>query len=49
MLVRSLPPEGSAMSAARREQWIEMARAALAFIYTDGADTTAESAPSEEE
>lgn len=33
LLVRSLPPEGTPLSASRRQQWLEMAKATLAFIY----------------
>jgi hypothetical protein len=33
MLVRTLPPAGTPMSDDRREQWIQMARATLAFVY----------------
>ena len=35
LLLRSLPPEGAAMSSAKREQWLEMARATLAFVYPE--------------
>lgn len=40
LLMRSLPPEGTSMSSARREQWLSMARATLAFVYPDEADGT---------
>ena len=33
LLVRSLPPEGTPMTDVRRNQWLDMAKAALAFIY----------------
>jgi len=34
-LVKSLPPAGTPMSPQRREQWIQMAKATLAFIYPE--------------
>jgi len=45
-LIRSLPPAGTPLSKERRQQWLDMAKATLAFIYPE------ESAPditSEEE
>lgn len=33
MLIQSLPPAGSVLPKDRREQWIEMAKATLAFLY----------------
>lgn len=33
MLIRSLPPLGSVLPEDRRDQWIEMAKATLAFLY----------------
>jgi len=33
LLIASLPPEGSPLSAKRREQWIKMAEATLTFVY----------------
>ena len=51
-LIDALPPEGAVLSPAKREQWLEMAKAALAFVYpeqvednplpTDDADSGAE-------
>jgi hypothetical protein len=35
LLVRSLPPAGSAFPASRRKQWLSMASATLAFVYPD--------------
>ncbi len=35
MLVRSLPSEGTPMTMARRNQWLNMAGAALAFLYPE--------------
>jgi hypothetical protein len=35
LLVQSLPPAGTPLSAARRQQWLTMADAALAFIYPE--------------
>lgn len=34
-LINALPPEGTALSAERRQQWLEMAKAALAFVYPE--------------
>lgn len=34
-LMRSLPPVGAVFPAARREQWLDMVRATLAFMYLD--------------
>ncbi len=34
-LVRSLPAPGTPLSAERREQWLNMARATLAFVYPE--------------
>lgn len=42
LLVRSLPPTGTPMSAARREQWLKMAEAALAFVYPNEAEESSE-------
>lgn len=43
-LIRSLPPAGTALSKERRQQWLEMAEATLAFIYpeNDALNTTSE-------
>jgi hypothetical protein len=38
MLVRSLPQIGTPMSSVKRKQWIEMATAALAFIYPEAVE-----------
>jgi hypothetical protein len=35
LLMRSLPQEGTHFPSARREQWLEMARATLAYLYPD--------------
>lgn len=35
-LVRSLPPPGTPVSKERRDQWIDMAKATLAFLYPEG-------------
>lgn len=35
LLVRSLPPEGAVLTMERRDQWLKMAEATLAFIYLD--------------
>lgn len=35
LLVKSLPPEGAALPAHKRSQWIEMAKATLAFVYPE--------------
>jgi hypothetical protein len=35
LLVRSLPSEGTPFPTARRNQWLDMARATLAFLYPD--------------
>lgn len=34
-LIDSLPPEGTALSAERRDQWLKMAEAALSFVYPE--------------
>lgn len=34
-LMRSLPPPGTPLSAQRREQWVKLAEATLAFVYPD--------------
>jgi hypothetical protein len=34
-LVKSLPPAGTPMSPQRRDQWLEMAKATLAFVYPE--------------
>jgi hypothetical protein len=34
-LVRSLPPAGTPLSAERRQQWLDMAKATLAFVYPE--------------
>jgi hypothetical protein len=34
-LVRSLPPQGTPLSAGRRQQWLKMAEATLAFVYPE--------------
>lgn len=49
MLVRSLPPEGVPMSAARRKQWIGMAEAALAYVYPEETDGGVELESDDEE
>ena len=46
-LIDSLPPEGKALSAQQRDRWLEMAKAALTFVYpeqeeTNDADSDAE-------
>ncbi len=38
LLIHSLPKEGTPMSQARRDQWIAMARATLAYVYPDTGD-----------
>lgn len=42
LLVRSLPPPGTPMPDARRQQWLDMADAALAFVYPAEAEAGAE-------
>lgn len=42
LLVRSLPPEGAAMSAGRRDQWVQMAKATLAFVYPEEEDVASD-------
>jgi len=37
-LVASLPPPGTPMDEERRQQWLEMAKATLAFVYPTEAD-----------
>jgi hypothetical protein len=49
LLIRSLPPEGTPMSAARREQWLTMAEATLAFVYPAPASREPDSSNGEEE
>jgi len=43
-LMRSLPPPGTPLSKERRDQWIEIVRVTLAFLYPEGnaPDTTTE-------
>lgn len=36
MLMEALPPEGEPLSPARRDQWLALARQALAFVYPEG-------------
>jgi hypothetical protein len=48
LLVRSLPPDGSPLSAKRREQWLKMAEATLDFVYPRGDEAT-ESEPEPQE
>jgi hypothetical protein len=43
LLVRSLPPVGSPMTKERREQWLQMARATLAFVYPEEPPPASES------
>jgi hypothetical protein len=40
-LVRSLPGEGESLSSARRNQWLQMAAATLAFVYPEPAEKAA--------
>ena len=47
-LVESLPKQGSVLSKARRDQWIEMARATLAFLYPEQA-ADADTAPNDQD
>lgn len=49
LLLRSLPPEGTPMAAGRRAQWIELARAALAFVYPEAEEGAATAQPSDGE
>ena len=49
LLVRSLPAVGSPMSKDRREQWLQMARATLAFVYPEELPSTPESISQEED
>ncbi len=35
LLVQSLPPEGTPLTKSRRDQWLQMASATLAFVYPD--------------
>jgi len=49
LLVRSLPEPGTAMSEDRREQWLTMARAALAFVYPEPGGRNARTEEEEEE
>jgi len=37
-LIGSLPPAGSPLSAARRQQWLDMAEATLRFVYPEDND-----------
>jgi hypothetical protein len=46
-LVRSLPAPGTPLSAERREQWVNMARATLAFVYPE--ETTSAATTEEEQ
>jgi hypothetical protein len=48
LLVRSLPPDGSPLSAKRRERWLKMAEATLDFVYPRGDEAT-ESEPEPQE
>jgi hypothetical protein len=49
LLIGSLPPEGSPLSAKRREQWLRMAEAALAFVYPLEEEEATEPEEQEEE
>ena len=42
-LIRSLPPAGTPLSAHRRRQWVELAKATLAFIYPEESEPDATS------
>jgi len=46
-LVRSLPAPGTPLSAERREQWVEMARATLTFVYPE--ESAPDATPEEEQ
>lgn len=48
LLVRSLPPEGTPMTEARRQQWLTMAEAAMAFVYPDEGSPESEQVDDEE-
>ena len=41
-LMRTLPPPGTPLSPERREQWLEMAKATLRFVYPETIATTEE-------
>ncbi|MDP9313225.1 MAG: DUF5343 domain-containing protein [Chloroflexota bacterium] len=45
LLVRSLPAEGKPFPAARREQWLQMASATLAFVYPEDDEGEDEAEP----
>jgi hypothetical protein len=47
-LVRSLPPAGTPLSKERRQQWLKMAEATLAFVYPEEVEEPA-SAQEEDE
>jgi hypothetical protein len=47
-LVRSLPAEGTPLSITRRQQWLKMAEATLAFVYPEEAETVTEEQEQEE-
>ena len=39
-LIAALPPEGTVLTEAKRKQWLDMADAALAFVYPEQAEPT---------
>ena len=41
-LIDALPPEGTALSADKRKLWLEMAKAALTFVYPEKEDQNVE-------
>ena len=49
LLIGSLPPEGSPLSAKKRQQWLRMAEATLAFVYPLEEEEVTEPEEQEEE